>query len=189
MEVLGLFKNAAYLKVNGQERLVKTGTSFQGVQLLEADSKKARIRYNGREQILTVSEHISTVYQEPTRRTVSILTNRNRQYVTMASINGRPTEVLVDTGANVMAMNSATAAALGLEYRNGIPQSVRTASGQVMAYPILLDSVVLGGIRVNHVQATVLEGDFPDTVLLGMSYLEHVDMSEKGGVLMLLQRY
>jgi len=189
VEVLGLFKGAAYLKVNGQQQLVKVGASFQGVQLLEADAKKARILYKGREQTVTMSQHISSVYQEAERRSVSIRPNRNRQYLTMATINGRPIEVLVDTGANVVAMNSATAAALGLQYRNGRPQVVSTASGQVMAYPIQLDSVVLGGIRVDKVQGTVLEGDFPDTVLLGMSYLQHVEISEKGGVMMLLQRY
>ncbi|MCZ6830665.1 MAG: TIGR02281 family clan AA aspartic protease [Gammaproteobacteria bacterium] len=189
VEVMALFKNAAYLKVNGKERLVKVGTSFEGVQLLEADSKQARILVNGREQTVTVSERISAVYQEATLRTVSIRTNKNRQYVTTATINGHATQVLVDTGANVVAMNSGTADALGLDYRNGVPHLVTTASGQVLAYSILLDSVVLGGIRVNQVQASVLEGRFPATVLLGMSYLEHVEMSEKAGVLMLLQRY
>ena len=49
--------------------------------------------------------------------------------------------------------------------------------------------MVIGGIAVNNVEGMVLEGKFPEKVLLGMSYLRHVEMSEKGGVLMLLQKY
>jgi aspartyl protease family protein len=189
VEVLGLFRDAAYLKVNGREKLVKVGASFQGVEVLAADAKKARIRYRGREQVVTVSQHISSAYSEVEQRVVRIRSNNNHQYVTRVTINGRAVEVIVDTGANVVAMNSGTAQALGLQYRDNRPHVVSTASGQVMAHPVTLDSVVLGGIRVNHVRATVLEGDFPTQVLLGMSYLQHVEMSEKGGVLMLLQRY
>jgi aspartyl protease family protein len=189
VEVLGLFKNAAYLKVNGKEQLVKAGSSFEGVQLLQADSKKARIVFNGQEQTVTVSTRISAHYQQPSLRQVSIRKNANHQYITTALINGRSTEVLVDTGANVMAINSVTADALGLNYRDGVPHAVSTASGKVLAYGVMLDSVELGSIRVNKVEASVLQGDFPESVLLGMSYLQHVEMREKSGVLMLLKRY
>ena len=50
---------------------------------------------------------------------------------------------------------------------------------------VTLRSVSVGGIRVENVQATVLEGDFPSTILLGMTYLQHVDMEENNGVLSL----
>jgi aspartyl protease family protein len=189
IEVLGLFKNAAYLKVNGREQLVKTGSSFEGVQLLEANSKQARILYNGLEQIVTVSTRISAEYQVPSVRQVTIRKNSNSQYITTALINGRSTEVLVDTGANVVALNSVTADALGLKYRDGVPHAVTTAAGHVLAYAIKLESVELGSIRVNKVEASVIQGNFPESVLLGMSYLQHVEMSEKSGVLMLLKRY
>lgn len=189
VEVLGLFKNAAYLKVNGKEKLVKAGSSFEGVQLLQADARQARIIFNGQEQTVTVSTRISASYQQPSQRQVTIRKNANHQYITTAMINGRSTEVLVDTGANVVALNSVTADALGLNYRDGKPHAVSTASGQVLAYGIMLDSVELGTIRVNKVEASVLQGNFPESVLLGMSYLRHVEISEKAGVLNLLKRY
>jgi aspartyl protease family protein len=189
VEVLGLFKNAAYLRVNGKEKLVKAGSSFEGVQVLRADSKSARILFNGSEQTVTVSTRISAQYQQPSVRQVSIRKNANHQYITTALINGRSTKVLVDTGANVMAINSGTADALGLDYRDGVPHAVSTASGKVLAYGVMLDSVELGSIRVDKVKASVLQGDFPESVLLGMSYLRHVEISEKAGVLLLLKRY
>jgi aspartyl protease family protein len=54
-----------------------------------------------------------------------------------------------------------------------------------MAYSVTLQSVSVGGIQVDNVPATVLEGVFPGTVLLGMSYLRHVKLQEHNGILSL----
>ena len=48
-----------------------------------------------------------------------------------------------------------------------------------------LRSVNVGGIKVNNVPATVIEGEFPNYVLLGMTYLRHVKMEENQGVMTL----
>ncbi len=42
-----------------------------------------------------------------------------------------------------------------------------------------------GGIKVERVQAAVTDSDYPSTILLGMTYLEHVDIAESNGVLSL----
>ncbi len=68
---------------------------------------------------------------------------------------------------------------------SGIPSRVETASGLVPARVVNLRFVDVGGIRVDNVQATVVEGSYPSTVLLGMSYLKHVDIKENNGVLSL----
>ena len=96
---------------------------------------------------------------------------------------------LIDTGANMIAMSSQAARTLGVKYEDGIPSRVRTASGVVNAYQVILGSVDVGGIRVNHVQGSVLEGAFPEVVLLGISWLQHVEMSEKDGILMLVGKF
>ena len=66
-----------------------------------------------------------------------------------------------------------------------VDEHVETASGQVSAWIIILPSVSVGGIRVESVQASVVEGDFPATVLLGMTFLRHVKLQEDSGVLSL----
>jgi aspartyl protease family protein len=43
----------------------------------------------------------------------------------------------------------------------------------------------VGGIEVENVLATVVEGNYPVTILLGMSYLKHVKLQEHNGVLTL----
>ena len=50
---------------------------------------------------------------------------------------------------------------------------------------VTLRSVEVGGIRVENVRATVTAGEYPSTVLLGMSYLQHVELREREGVLSL----
>ena len=133
--VNALMKGSAFLSVNGQQKLVKEGESFQGIKLLEADAREARILVNGEERRVGVSQRISATYTAPEKRQVMIPTNENRQYITTAQLNGRSTRVLVDTGANVIAMNSRVADSLGLDYRQERRHPVNTASGKVGSRP------------------------------------------------------
>ena len=189
IDVLALFKGAALLEVDGEQKLLKVGQVWKNVALLEANSRAAIADIDGKRQTLTVSTHISSSYTVPETRRVLVRKNGQHQYITTAEINGRRTEVLVDTGANIVAINANDALAMGIDYERGMPSRVSTAAGMVNAWSVILDSVDVGGIKVNNIQASVLEGAFPETVLLGMSYLQHVELSETSGVLSLTARY
>jgi aspartyl protease family protein len=186
--VKGLFKGGVLLVIDGEQKLLKTGQEFKGVTLVEANSQRAIAEIDGQQQTLLISTHITTRYAEPPITTVRIPKNQRRQYITTALINGRSTRVLVDTGANVVALNASTARSLGLDYKQGRVHQVETASGIVTAYHVKLEKIDVGGLVVQHVDASVMEGAQPSTVLLGTSYLQHVQLSEKDGVLMLMQR-
>ncbi len=189
LRVLGLFKGAALFEVDGKQKLLKVGQSWNDITLIEADAKKAIADINGERQTLTISQHITTNFTKPEGKTVLIRKNKNLQYITTAAINGRSTRVLIDTGANIVAISSTTARAIGLKFEHGIPSQVITASGTVDAYQIMLDSVDVSGLRVDRVRASVLVGSYPELVLLGTSYLQHVEMSEKNGILMLVGKF
>ncbi|MCX2982779.1 TIGR02281 family clan AA aspartic protease [Halieaceae bacterium IMCC14734] len=186
--VLGLFKNAAFLEVDGSGKLVRVGETYRGVDLLSADSWVARLRVGGAEYDVGVSQRISAVYTEREMTRVLIPRSRNLQYLTTLSINGRSAQGLVDTGANVMALSARQADALGIAYLGTVTRKLTTASGTVRAYSVRLESVEVGGILVRNVAASVLEGSHPQQVLIGMSFLEHVEMSEKAGVLSLIKK-
>jgi len=189
IEVLALFRDAAMLEIDGQEVLLRVGQSRAGVQLLRADAREVSVKYEGREQTLVLSRRVGSRFQEPDVPTVSIPRNRQLQYITSAEINGRRMPVLVDTGANVVALNSQHAAQLNIDYRGrGQSTTVLTASGSVEAWSIRLDRVDIGGIVVENVDATVIEGAAPQTVLLGTSYLQHVQLNERDGILYLSRR-
>jgi aspartyl protease family protein len=187
--VLGLFKGAALFKVGGEQKLLRAGQSWNGITLIEASAKRAIVDVNGERQTLHISQHITTNFTKPEGRTVIIRKDANLQYITTAAINGKSTKVLIDTGANMIALSSRIANSLGIRYTHGIPSRVRTASGVVDAYQITLKSVDVGGIRVEHISGSVLEGAFPEIVLLGTSYLQHVEMSEKDGILLLMGKF
>ena len=185
IEVEALFTNAAVLQIGGERKMLKVGQSFRGVTLVAAHSGTATVEVDGRQVELGISQRIGANYQQPEAKVVTIQRDARLQYQTTARINGRGVQVLVDTGANVVAMNSAHASALGVDFSAGTPSMVETASGLVNAWIVTLGSIDVGGIRVDNVRASVVEGDFPATILLGMTYLQHVEIKENNGVLSL----
>lgn len=186
----GLLKDAAILTINGRQQLLKVGKrSSEGVLLIEASPQQALIEIDGKRRILTLSRDINSRYNVAKKTELAIRRNDANQYVTNASINGIRTKVLVDTGANTMAMSSAHARSLGLDYSKGRPGIVRTASGEANAVSIILRSVDVGGIHVSGVQTFVIDGDFPHMILLGMTYLKHVDLREQNGILYIQSRF
>lgn len=187
----GLFRNGAVLNIDGTRRMLKAGqTSPEGVRLLSANPRQAQIEINGVAHSLGLSKTINSGFTEPEKRRVLVNKSRHNAYYTSGTINGQTVKLLIDTGATSVAMNSKVAKRLGIDYLlHGKKGSVRTASGITMAYSIKLTSVAVGGISVNNVAASVIEGNFPQEILLGMSYLSHVKMEEQQGVLSLQQKY
>ena len=61
----------------------------------------------------------------------------------------------------------------------------RTANGVVRSWTTRLDSVDLGGIELRGVRASVLPNMNGRQVLLGMSYLKHMEMTQSGDTLVL----
>ena len=185
IEVEALFTDAAVLRIDGQRKMLRVGESFREVTLVAAYSKTATLEVDGEPMVRGLSRRIGANYEAAAERVVHIQRDARLQYQTTAVINGHSMQALVDTGANVVALNSIQARAIGIDYRAGIPARVETASGSVEAWVVTLGSVSVGGIRVDNVQASVVEGEFPGTVLLGMTFLKHVKLQEGNGVLSL----
>jgi len=189
--VKGLFKNTAILLIDGKQRLLKVGqTSPEGVYLIKADTKGAKIEYQGTRYDLSLSRQISTQFTPSASKSVAIRKTRNGSYMTAGTINGFKVKLLVDTGATSIAMNSVQAKRLGINfYRDGRRQMVTTASGTAEAYAVMLDKVEVGGIVVRNVRGSVIIGNYPREILLGMTYLSHVKMRENDGILYLEDKY
>ena len=65
---------------------------------------------------------------------------------------------------------------------------MQTANGTATAYRVKLDTVRLGDITLNNVDALVHDQDMP-WVLLGMSFLNRVEMRREGSNLTLIKRF
>nr|WP_281388645.1 retropepsin-like aspartic protease [Litorivivens lipolytica] len=189
VQVNALFEGSAYLTVNGQQKLLRKGQSFEGITLLDANPSRALVEIDGQQQELTLTSRINASYRANDTLEVVLRRDSQLKYMTQAVINGRSIAALVDTGANVMALSSRHASQLGIDFKKGERSAVTTASGVAPSYRVILRSVSVGGIKVHNIQAVVVEGDYPQEVLLGMSYLTHVDMQERDNILTLRARY
>jgi aspartyl protease family protein len=119
--------------------------------------------------------------------TVELRAADNGHYHASAEINGRPVDVLVDTGATFVALTYEDAERAGIYPKpSDFTHSVSTANGMARVAPVSLDRVSIGDITVRNVQAFVSERGKLQMTLLGMSFLsrlERVDM--RSGILLL----
>ena len=111
--------------------------------------------------------------------------NSRGHYVANGTIDGAPVTFLLDTGATDVAISEALAERLKL--RKGAMTMSRTANGTVRSWSARLREVRLGPIRMSGVRATILPGMAASEVLLGMSFLQHLEIVQRGDELTLRQ--
>ncbi len=189
----GLFKDKAIVTIDGHQRLLKKSKpSPEGARLIGIKGDKAVIEYQGKKATYRLGAGPSTTrYAKPPSRDKVVKLERTRlgMYEVTGQINEKPVHMMVDTGATTVAMSSRQADALGIRYlRDGKLGRVSTANGITNAWFLKLRSVTIGGITLRDVDAAVTEGSFPDTVLLGMSFLGRVRMEHQQGVLLIKTR-
>ena len=188
VQVQGLFSNRAMLNIDGNVQLLRAGeTSREGVKLVSADSEQATIEYDGERHQLSLSDRIGAGFTEPVRE-LRLRPDERGHYVARANINGKTIDVLVDTGATSVAMNSKHAKQLGLSLDDAEISHVSTASGIEQVKVVRLNSLTIGSISRNSIDAVVIDGDFPETVLLGNTFLSGFDLTVESGVLVLKQK-
>ena len=192
VQVLGLFKDRAVVQIGDRQRVLRPGeTSPEGVRLVSANAREAVLEVDGRRGTFPLGSRISTQFATADQRgpAVQVWPGQDGTYTVAGSINGFPVTFLVDTGATQVAMNAIQAKRLGIDYRvAGKPSMAATASGVVRAYEVVLDRVKVGEIELQRVEAGVIDGPHPRDVLLGMSFLQRLDMSRTGKVLELRKR-
>jgi aspartyl protease family protein len=71
---------------------------------------------------------------------------------------------------------------------NAPREVIHTANGTTQAYRIRLDTVRVGEITINNVDAVVIEGGL-GIPLLGMSFLNRTEMTNTGATMVLTKRF
>jgi aspartyl protease family protein len=125
----------------------------------------------------------------PSYRAASIAADTGGQYRARALIEGQDVEVMIDTGATVVALTSETAARLGVAVDLSRPRwKMNTANGVALATPVTLRSINLGAIYMDDVQAVVMPPGASSVNLLGASFLKRlVSVEQRDGMLVLRQ--
>ncbi|MEM8769221.1 MAG: TIGR02281 family clan AA aspartic protease [Pseudomonadota bacterium] len=190
IEIVGLFKNTAVIRTGSGEKMLRVGeTTRQGVTLISANAREAVVSFQGEQHRLGLSRQAVGNYTEAEVNQISIPADNLGQYRIRGAINDRYVDFLVDTGASVVALSSADAQALGIDFLRGERGTVQTAQGTAESYFLNLDKVTVAGITAYNVQAAVITGRYPVDILLGMSFLKQVSIQESGGVMTLVQKF
>ena len=124
------------------------------------------------------NQSISDNYSAEQGASIRLLQNRQGHYIVGGEINRTPATFILDTGATSISIPGQLAQKIGLS--KGFPVRTKTANGDVTVYRLSLDSVRIGPIMLRGVQAHINPHMKGDEVLLGMSFLKHLDMVQKG---------
>ena len=190
IQVQGLMEGRAVLTIEGNMHVLKEGDSSpEGVEVVEATSDFVIIEFEGASHELGLSARAGGTYEVPSPDAVIIPAGDNGHYFVQGLINGHPATMLVDTGASFIALNSAHAKAMNIDYKSGQPGMVTTASGVAEMYQITLNSVTIGQISLSQINAAVIEGGFPEEILLGNSFLSRVNMRQDGQTMVLESKF
>ena len=189
--LIGVIGNsAAVVAVDGGEpRTIKVGQTRAGVTLVSVEGERATVEFEGKRRVLALGQHYrgaSTAVSSG--QSVTLAADPRGHFVSEGSINGHTMRFLVDTGATTIALPAADAVRLGINYRQGAAVRTRTAAGEASAFRVTFASVRLGDIELTNVEGIVIE-DGLDIALLGMSFLNRLDMRQEGRTMTLIKRF
>lgn len=190
--LVGLFPNKALVQINGgAPRLLSPGQpAIDGVSLVAVARDSATLQVDGRRQTLAMGQgnHGRAAGSAAPGSTVTLAADSRGHFSADGQINGGAVRFVVDTGATLVVLSSAEARRLGIDFQTGQPVSMNTANGTVQARKIMLDSVRLGTVSLSNVEAVVIDTLAMPT-LLGMSFLNRMDMRREGQLMTLTKRF
>jgi aspartyl protease family protein len=193
INVVGLTAGKAVVTIDGgKPRTLAVGqVTPEGVKLIAATSESAVFEVDGERQTLAVGQGAAVANTSATRGgdTVTLYADSRGHFIATGVVNGVSLRFLVDTGASSVVLSSTDARRAGVSYQAGTRVLTQTANGVVPVYTVKLDTLRIGDITLNNVDAAVIEGDKLPLALLGMSFLNRMEMRRDGMTLTLIRRY
>ena len=180
--------NKALLIINGAPpRSVPLGATVDGVKVLAVQDNQVIIELGGRKRPLRVGQHAVGTSTGGAEQMVLNADSRGH-FFTTGTINGVSLRFLVDTGASMISLGASDARRMGLDFNRGQKGMSQTANGQVMVSKVQLDNVRIGGVTLHQVDALIHQSDMP-VALLGMSFLNRMEMQRDGNTMTLKKRF
>jgi len=186
----GRMGDRALLVIDGQPHVVTAGQALQGVKVVSLSADEARVEVSGRGISLRQGTPVSVGGGGggASGNEIVLTAGPGGHFRTAGSINQHRVDFLVDTGATFIAMDSATADRLGLDWHHGNARPMNTANGVAVAYDVLLTTVRIGDVEVHNVKA-VVHGASMGFLLLGNSFLSRFDMQRTGDTMRLSKKF
>jgi aspartyl protease family protein len=193
INVVGLTSGKAVVSIDGgKPRTLSVGqVTPEGVKLISATSEAAVFEFDGERRTLAVGQGAAVANAATPQggNSVTLFADSRGHFTTVGVVNGISLRFLVDTGATSVVLSSADARRAGVNYLSGTRVLTQTANGVVPVYAVKLDSLRIGDITLTNVDASVIEGDKLPLALLGMSFLNRMEMKRDGTTLTLIRRY
>ncbi len=193
IHVVALTAGKAVVKINGgrTQTLAAGQVTPEGVKLVSATSESAIFEVAGKRRTLVAGEGgaVATVAAPARGNSVRLTADGRGHFVTTGIVNGTSLRFMVDTGATSVALSSADARRAGINYLDSPRAVSQTANGLIPVYSVKLDTLRIGDIEINNVDAIVVEGDRLPMALLGMSFLNRMDMRREGQTMILIRRF
>ncbi|MES2414829.1 MAG: TIGR02281 family clan AA aspartic protease [Pseudomonadota bacterium] len=188
----GMLGNRALLIVNGSPpRSVSAGDTHQGVKVISTNGDQAIVEQGGKRITLRVGEApvaVGGTTSSGRGTRIVLQAGSGGHFMTPGSVNGKAALFMVDTGATSIAMSSADAERIGINYQIGQPIGITTANGTTRGFRVKLASVRIGDVEVREVDAVVSPQTMP-FMLLGNSFLSRFQMVRENDQMVLVKRY
>lgn len=188
--LIGTFESkAAILSINaGAPKTLRVGQSFGGVTLIGVEKDRATIEVDGKRRELLRGQTYSSSTAASSARSVTLSAGAGGHFITDGQINGGAIRFMVDTGASTIAIPASDAIRLRIDYKKGRRGTTQTAAGPAEVFLVRLDSVRVGDIEVQNVEAVVIERGL-DIALLGNSFLNRMEMRRDGATMTLIRKF
>jgi aspartyl protease family protein len=186
----GLFPGKVLLTINGgAPRIVAVGArTSEGVRVLGVDGDTATLEIDGRKRVLRVGQNVAEQAPAAGPARVVLTANAQGHFLTTGMVNGTSVRFMVDTGATLIAIGAGDARRIGIDPKSGARGISNTANGQVMVSRVKLDTVRIGDLVLNGVDAVVFPHE-QSPALLGMSFLNRMEIQHSAGTMTLIKRY
>mgnify|MGYP001189048271 FL=1 len=191
VQVVGLFPGKAVLIIDGgaPRTLATGGPGVAGVRVLSLEEGSALLEIDGQRRRVALGHGYSSAASgEGGGRVVTLSADSRGHFVTEGAINGTPVRFMVDTGATLIALGATDARRIGVDLSQAQQGIAQTANGMTPIWRVKLGTVKVGSVMLRDVDAAVHSGELP-VALLGMSFLNRMDMRREGGTMTLRQRY
>ena len=186
----GMLGSKALLIVGGgAPRAVAPGETHQGVKVISTSGDQAVVLVDGRRVTLRVGEAPASVGGAASvgGDRVALTADGRGHFIAQGSINNRPVQFMVDTGASVVAIGQGEADRLGLNYKSGRQVMMNTANGAAPGWLFKINTLRVGDVVAYEVDTVVTPAAMP-AILLGNSFLNRFNMRRDGDQMMLIKR-
>ena len=185
----GIMGSKAMLMINGGEpQAVPVGQALNGVKVLSVQGDQVTVEIGGKKRPLRIGQHAIGASNGDGSDKIILTADGQGHFFTTGNINGTSVRFLVDTGASMISLGVADARRIGLDFNRGQKALTTTANGQAVVSKVQLDTVRISGVTLHNVDALIHQTDMP-IALLGMSFLNRMEMQRDGSTMTLKKRF